>query len=244
MSQFSTIDKVVKQTCQQLGDALNRKYFDLLPYAYAWLGEHRASSSRELKTVRLFVGPDRVAMLPDDYVDWVTVGREYAGPKGEALVRNLAFNPRLSLLDPVEPFLDRVPLDECPDTAWPVYHYVGGESPVCGYGWGEYREEFTIDAQERTLRLSSLLNPDEPLYFQYVSNGLNPSAATPIHEYCHENLRWYLLWQLWLMKGDNRYQEAEKNYWRTHRKMNGRLKPYTQAMFEAQMREAFSQTPM
>lgn len=212
MDKFSTLDSIVRQLIleQQLPD--ERRYHVYLAYGYSFLnGEYPAGASggHALKTVLLDVGPDRIAELPPDYVQLVSLGR-VVGDK----VRNLAYNdkildPRLLAAVPGTPGYGNQA--QPPAQGWPVITYWGGSLlgltgwDGLGYGWGEWGEEFAIDAQEGTIRLSSALGGPEagPLVLQYQSNDLCPGKPTPIHPYWQMALKEWMLW--------NWYDKAKEN---------------------------------
>ncbi|GAC1368611.1 MAG: hypothetical protein NVS3B25_21290 [Hymenobacter sp.] len=237
---YTTVDKVLLDTCHGLGDTSLRKYALLLKHAERWLAtEYTPSSGQALKTVLLDVGPDRVAELPADYLDFVVVGRQ----QGER-IRTLAHNPKLS---PLPPAPDPVPALGSPVALdWPAYVYTGytGGS-LTGYGWGEFREEFTVDVVERTLRLSSLLGPaavDGPLFLQYVGGLLCPGTATPLHPYYADALELWVLWHLNLRKGDaTAAANYERLYYVALRKARRQLQPFSAADLRAIIRQSYNQ---
>jgi hypothetical protein len=228
---YTTVDAVLIATCLKLGDKNLSKYAVLNAHATSWfMADYNPESGQTVRTILLDVGPDRVAELPEDYLDFVMVGRQ-SGDR----VRNLAHNPRLSPLPPVEPFLDRTPLDALVGFDWPCYEYAGwnGDS-LYGYGWGEYREEFTIDATNRTLRLSSLIGPDEPLFFQYISADLSPHKATPLHPAYALCLEYWVLWQMHLRKNENGPAgNYERLYKAARSKARAQLSPFDYPALQA-----------
>lgn len=235
---YTTVDAVIIDTCHKLGDMALRKYATLNAHATSWFMFHyNAESGQTLKTVLLDVGPDRVCNLPDDYLDFVVVGRQFGDR-----IRNLAHNPRLSPLPPVEPFLDRIPLSEFVDTSWPNYTYAGFDGGALqGYGWGEYREEFTIDPIERTLRLSTIIEVDKPLFFQYVSADLCPHKATPLHPYYALALQYWVLWQMHLLKNEaGPAANYEKLYYQYFRRAQAKLSPFSYAALEDILRASYN----
>lgn len=235
---YTTVDAVIIATCHKLGDMALRKYAQLNEHAKSWfLADYNPESGQTLKTTLLDVGPDRAVQLPDDYLDFVVVGRQY----GERL-RTLVHNPKLSPLPPVEPWNDRHPLGCEVDAAWPLYEYAGYDGTrLCGYGWGEWREEFAIDPAERTLRVSSLIAPDEPLVLQYVSADLCPHKATPLHPYYALTLEYWLLWQMHLRKNEmgpaNNY---ERLYHLARKKARAQLSPFSYADLQAIINQSYN----
>ena len=239
MPNYTTVDAVLIDTCHKLGDMALRKYAQLNAHATSWfLSDYSAETGQTLKTVLLDVGPDRVCELPNDYLDFVVVGRQ-SGDR----IRNLAHNAKLSPLPPVEPWADRAPLDALVGTDWPSYAYAGWEGGnLRGYGWGEYHEEFTIDPVGRTLRLSSLLSIDMPLFFQYVSADTCPHKATPLHPFYAMALQYWILWQLHLLKNEaGPAANYEKLYYRFFRKAKARLSPFSYASPQAIIRASYNQ---
>ena len=231
---YTTVNKVIEATCHGIGDNALRKYALLSKFADSWLmADYNPESGQTLKTALIDVGPDRVAELPADYLDYVVVGRRY----GQYL-RTLAHNPKLSPLPPVEPFLDREPLGQAVGLDWPCYDYGTGH---LGYGWGEYREEFTIDPVERTLRVSSLIASDEPLVLQYVSADVCATAATPLHPYYALCLEYWMLWQMHLRKNEgNPAANYERLYHAARRKAKAQLEPFSRADLLAIIRQCYN----
>lgn len=228
---YTTVDAVIIATCLKLGDKNLSKYAVLNAHATSWfMADYNPESGQTVKTILLDVGPDRVAELPEDYLDFVMVGRQ-VGDR----IRNLAHNPKLSPLPPVEPFLDRAPLDALVGHDWPSYEYAGWNAgSLYGYGWGEYREEFTVDARERTLRVSSLIGTDEPLFFQYISADLNPHKATPLHPAYALALEYWMLWQMHLRKNENGpAANYERLYKAARNKARAQLSPFSYESLQA-----------
>ena len=236
---YTTVDAVIIDTCHKIGDMELRKYGQLHAHSLSWFTtDYNAESGQTLKTVLLDVGPDRVANLPDDYLDYVVVGRQVG-----QYIRTLAHNPKLSPLPVLADDVARFSVCMIPQAWWPTYNYVGYDGgSVCGYGWGEYREEFTIDARERTLRLSSLLGTDEPLYFQYVSSDLNPGKAMPLHPAYGLCLSYWMLWQWYLMKNEQGPARSfETLYYRFRTKARLQLSPFSMAELQRIIHSAFGQ---
>ena len=232
---YTTVDAVLIATCLKLGDNALRKYAQLNAHATSWFhAEYSPESGQTLKTVLLDVGPDRVAELPDDFLDFVVVGRQ-VGDR----IRNLAHNPQLSPLPVFDAGVARPSLSMQPvltgEFPWPSYEYAGWDGgELCGYGWGEYREEFTIDTRERTLRLSSLLGADEPLFLQYVSADLSPHKATPLHPAYGQALYYYVLAEHHHVKENfTAARENEKKYNAALRKAKRQLSPFSLASLKA-----------
>ena len=235
---YTTVDAVLIATCLKLGDKNLSKYAVLNAHAASWfMADYNPESGQTVKTILLDVGPDRVAELPNDYLDFVMVGRQ-VGDK----VRNLAHNPKLSPLPPVEPWLDRTPLSAAVLPDWPCYTYAGWDGgALYGYGWGEYREEFTIDAREGTLRLSSVIGPDEPLFFQYISADLTPHKATPLHPAYALALEYWVLWQMHLRKNENApAANYERLYCKARDKARSQLSPFSYDSLNAILRASYN----
>ena len=236
---YTTVDAVLIATCHKIGDTALRKYAVLNAHALSWfMADYNPESGQTLKTVLLDVGPDRVAYLPDDYLNFVVIGREMGGR-----IRTLANNPVLSPLPPAEPWLDAAGLDVVPGADWPRYDYAGWDGAALhGYGWGEFREEFAIDLTERTLRLSSLLGPNEPLYLQYVSADLSPHKATPLHPSYALTLEYWLLWQMHLRKNElGPATNYERLYAGARRKARAQGSPFSAADLQAIIDSCYNQ---
>lgn len=237
---YTTVDAVIIATCLKMGgENPLRKYAQLYAHARSWFtADYNAESGQTLKTVLLDVGPDRVAELPGDYLDWVLVGRQ-AGDQ----IRLLAHNPQRSPLAPVAVPTAVASFDASPESWWPCYSFAGWPGgTLFGYGWGEYREDFSVDAPGGTLRLSSAVTPDQPLYFQYISSDLQPGKPTPLHPAYALALEYWMLWQLHLRK--NELAPAgnyERLYLGARKKARAQLSPFSLASLEAILRASYNQ---
>lgn len=238
---YATLDSVIHQTLNLLEEpSPQRHYGKLLGLANKWLNETNAAGARP-KTILLDVGPDRTAALPPDYVDYLSLGR-MVGNK----VRNLAFNPALSLFD-VEPFVEPPSLDLEVDESWPRWQYPGllhlGQ-PVYGYGYGEYREDFTVDTTERVIRLGSLFYPSEPLILCYQSNARTPGQATPIHESEQSQLIAYLLWWFYLTKKEaGLAAQFKAEYYNARTQLRIQRNPFGYAELKQLLADNYTQLP-
>lgn len=238
---YATIDGVIHQTLNLLQEPnINRYHGMLLGLAHKWYNETNAAGARP-KTTLLDVGPDRIAALPPDYVDYLTLGRQ-VGNK----VRNLAYNPRLSLFD-VEPFVEPPSLELEVDETWPRWEYPGlhlDGAPVFGYGYGEYREDFVVDTLDRVIRLGSVFYPNEPLILCYNSNDRTPGLATPIHPDEQSQLIEYLRWQFYLGKKEvGLAREFERLYYNARRQRRLHANPFGYAELAATLADRYTQLP-
>lgn len=237
---FTTVDAVIIATCLKIGGQNPlTKYAQLYAHARSWFTtNYNPESGQTLKTVLLDVGPDRVAELPGDYLDWIVVGRQSVDK-----IRLLAHNPKLSPLAAVDAPATAIPFDSCPESWWPSYQFAGwAGGSLLGYGWGEYREEFTVDAAAGILRLSSAVVPDQPLYFQYVSSDVTPGKPTPLHPAHALSLEYWMMWQLHLRK--NELAPAgnyERLYYGARKKANAQLSPFSLSSLEAIVRASYNQ---
>lgn len=217
MDKYSTLDTVCRQLSHDMGREDERLYNLFLGYGYNFFngGEYPAGAgggTTTLKTVLLQVNADRMADLPDDYVEFVSVGRVIGNH-----VRNLSYNAALvpdGLTTPPEPGVIGYGDLSHPVTFAPAYAYWNWESlgltgwDGYGYGWGEFRDEFAIDRAEGTIRVSSQIEPfGQPLVFQYQSNDNAPGKPTPVHPYWHQALKAWMLWH-WYSKAKENFQSA------------------------------------
>jgi len=235
MDKYSTLDSVVRQLMLEQGETTERRYPVFLAYAYAFLnGEYPAQEEggKTLKTVLIEVGYDREARLPSDYVELVSVGR-IVGNKVRTLSYNAALVPEGIMQSAAKAGYGD--LGVAPQKTWPAITYWGWETlgltgwDGCGYGWGEYDNEFVIDKVRGTILLSSALGgPDSgPLLLQYQSNDLAPGKPTPIHPYWQMALKEWMLWQ-WYEKAKEDLRLAgkhEANYYKQRGKAIKRTDP-------------------
>lgn len=213
MDKHSTLDSVVRQLQLEMGWTDDRRYYLLLTYAYAFLnGEYPANAAggNTLKTEWIDIGPDRVATLPDDYVQLVSLGR-VCGNK----VRNLAYNanivPAELLTEAQQQGAGYGDFSCAVQQDWPSYGYYGYDLLGItgwdgnGYGWGEWGGEFSLDPVTRTISLSSLIGgrEDGPLLIQYQSNDVCPGKPTPIHPYWQQTLKAWMLTQYYRLAKEN-----------------------------------------
>ncbi|GGG61283.1 hypothetical protein [Hymenobacter glacieicola] len=245
MPNHSTLRELVDTVALKIDAERPERYFTRLwPFAVSGLQElgFSGAGGHSLKTILLDVGVDRVATLPDDYLEWVAVGQGFSDAAGTRRVRNLAYGPSLNLHAGYEPFLDPAPLDAPVDTAWPAYQYFGWDgASLCGYGYGEYREEFRIDPKDRVLRVSSLIDAADPLVFQYLSSDSTPTAGTPLHPFLHRPLECYILSEWWSHK-QNWTASAQwmKKYLGAKTSMQKRFDPSTREGIQEAISSAYS----
>lgn len=228
MDKYSTLDTIVRQLLLEMNEPTERRYPLLLAYGYSFLnGEYPvgAGGGNPLKTTLLEVGFDRSADLPSDYIEFVSVGR-VAGQHVRALAYNARLAPAGLLQTP--PAAGYGSLLAAPAASWPSYTCLGWETlgltgwDGCCYGWGEWAEEFAIDREQGTLRLSSALAGSEggPLLLHYHSSDQTPGAPTPIHPYWQQALKYWMLWQ-WYYKAKENFsaaREAKAEYYAERKK--------------------------
>jgi hypothetical protein len=234
MEKYSSLDSIIRQLLLEQGETTERRYPTFLAYGYAFLnGEYPAQQpgGKALKTTLFEVGVDGTAEIPIDFVSLVSLGRVVGNR-----VRNLAYNDRLA--PPGTSGTDAAgyaDLGYTPQPAWPSISYWGWQSlgltgwDGWGYGWGEFEEEFAIDATAGILRVSSALAGQNAglLLLQYQSNDLAPGKPTPIHPFWQQALKSWLLWNWYLKAKENvsLAREHEKLYKSERKKAISRTDP-------------------
>ena len=218
MGTFNTLHGVIENYL--LKNTLGQdKYFPLLAHANSWFNERDRVLAPNRATVEIQLQNDRTAVLPDDFIDWLTVGRTIG-----THVYNLAFNSRVSWVDSPDA---QPPVPALSADPWGCQYggYLGGSL----WGWGAPRyepEEFTIDWATRTLRCSSQV-PEGPLYLQYLYNPDKPGVRTPLDTDMLMVVELWMEWQSNRRAPDARMLEAQ--YHKQVKKVARLREPFTPA---------------
>ncbi|TGE29809.1 hypothetical protein [Hymenobacter metallicola] len=202
--QLFTLDTVLRKFLQKMGDAPAHYYAQMLPHVFDfWVG-YVSDTGRENRTVELAILPDRTAVLPDDYDNYVMVG-----VRNGDYVRNLTYNGSLTNLPPsYEPFLQGSLAEEVvavPEAEGVVprvglrHAYLGwpgGE--LYGEGYPGYGQEFKIDGPGRRIICSTEVPQDRTLILQYHAFSTVGNEGWVINPLWDKPLSLYLTWQFYL----------------------------------------------
>lgn len=165
-------------------------YFPLMAHAMTWLNQRNRTLAPDRATVEIMLQNDRTAALPDDFVDWLVVGRQMG-----SYVENFAFNQKVTALAPVMAPGTAAPTPQLSADPWCCNYggWIGGA--LQGWGRGAYPpEEFVIDLATRTLRTNSEV-PEGALYLHYIFNSEKPNVRTPLHPDHCLLLEYFIEWQ-------------------------------------------------
>ena len=146
-----------------------------------------------MKAVRLSMNNTRGVILPDDFVDWVTIGIQV----GE-LFKTLGVNNKMVKLSGDERTLgnptsfSNLNVNNLPN-GLNVNNYGGYRLRGGGFSVGggiDYKGYFTIlkESYPKMLQFSSLINKTD-IYLEYISDGFNPNRETEVDPYLVNYLR-------------------------------------------------------
>lgn len=237
MSNYSTVDKIVRETLIKMGEDTLHKYSLLLVHANTFLEEFNIDTAQELKTVKLEMDSHRKVMLPDDYIDFSKVGIQ-VGDR----VRLLTYNAELAKLPACENEATANiyrPID-ADEFGVPFINYRGHE--LVGYGKGHYKEGFIIDRGLRIIRFGTEINVGN-IYLEYISNQVEVCAETPVNPLAKDALQNWILWHYYLHRKDPIYPQYEQYYYRAERKMHNRMDPFSIADIQAILEDNYSLLP-
>lgn len=229
-----TIDKVVRQLMQEMGEDTTHIYGRLLPLAYSFLNEFKTSGSKETKTRELKISHLRSAKLPEDFINYVKLGVANGND-----IRILAHNPLLSNLP------------ECDKPAYPIYHkskdeprypFIGWNGDLEGYGMGGFDDCFRIDFENGVIRFGSEVNVGK-CYLEYQSNEWNPTGQTPLNPMVVPVMQNYILWKYYLRRKDPIYRQYEDYYYRELTKYGNKTDVLSISDIYAALNRTYNQYP-
>jgi len=201
MAEFNTVKQVVDGYVDKYpGQFQESDKWVLKRHALSWFNQADRLLAPARATVEIMLQSDRSADLPDDFVDWLVVGKRVGNQ-----VVNLCFNERVNRLPPLTPTAPPTSTALLPQV---LYHgYLYGE--LYGYGGGEYpANEFVVDTGAGKLYTNSEVEPG-PLYLQYIFNKDLLNEATPIAVEYMMVLEYWLEWQFFRRAPDAQRLRAQ-----------------------------------
>ena len=224
--------------------------------------------SKRIRSLKLSVGSNNTATLPDDYVDWSKIG--VVGEDGLVYVlgenKNLNYSQKYStsngntydsdgdgLLDREDsktstssgsPAQDSGITDGMESFIFRNYLYNDDEGGLYGIGGGQYYGEFRINLDQNRVEIKNNSDISE-IVMEYVADEAR-SADPKIHIYLEEALRAYIYYKLIERKTAVPQMEktrARAEYYNERRKANSRMKSFTKEELLKTIRKNYKQSP-
>lgn len=224
--------------------------------------------SKRIRSLKLSVGSNNTATLPDDYVDWSKIG--VVGADGLVYVlgenKNLNYSQKYStsngntydsdgdgLLDREDsktatssgsPAQDSGITDGMESFIFRNYLYNDDEGGLYGIGGGQYYGEFRINLDQNRVEIKNNSDISE-IVMEYVADEAR-SADPKIHIYLEEALRAYIYYKLIERKTGVPQMEktrARAEYYNERRKANSRMKSFTKEELLKTIRKNYKQSP-
>jgi hypothetical protein len=212
-----TLDQIVRNFLLKRRYPLHY-YIDFMVYAKDCLRTLSQDDLKIINTKILTVGSINEVQLPNDFLDYVTVGLK-AGQNIKPLVESskinrlenrstTSFTPETYALNPVNaenqlyygavyPFYQMV--------SWNEYGEPTGR--FFGYGAGVQDDVFRVIPERGVIQLTEALYAPE-IVLEYISDGNDADTASRISPYAYDTIEAYIMWQ---MKEHSRtYHEGEK----------------------------------
>lgn len=196
---YKTLTQIVSEALMdtQESDVKKEQY---MRYALKYFDEINFKKGVDIKTVSLKMKPWKAIELPNDCIDWITVGIQC----GEDIKTFVKDTYSVALLHEKDESGVKKPNKPCPDyyaiSDWPVWDDAtvplynltsSGEDPgrlfglmVKDNGLGYLTENKNKDSCEIQFRGDIPANSN--IYLQYMSSGINPCGETLVHPYFKE----------------------------------------------------------
>lgn len=245
--QYQTLDSIVRSVLLKKGYTLHY-YIEYLSYGASGLRKLNIHSLKNISPVKLPVNSYRACTLPTDYVDYVRVGFAV----GE-LVRPLIYDPSLNRLNNVDstgakiPYTSTLPdgmvIDQSNINIYGSVPFLSGVS--FGHDLSRDDWKFNIFKERNEIQLSVDF-PYQYIILDYITDGLNITAATQVDPLAQEAIEKYILWQAALHRrsaGEGEKQAAEDLFNREHRLLRAAKNPMTAADYIAAVRSGYSPLP-
>lgn len=219
-----------------------------------------------IRSLKVSVGSNNTATLPDDYVDWSKVG--VVGSDGLVYVlgenKNINYSQKYSTSggntydSDGDGLLDRE--DDKTATSGSAnsdnlgdgmnsyifrnYIYENDQGRLYGIGGGQYRGEFRVNLDQNRIEIKSNDSISE-LVIEYVAD--EGRATNPqVHIYAEEALRAYIYYKIIERKSSvpaNEKARARQEYYNERRKANARMKSFTKEEALKTIRKNYKQAP-
>ena len=193
------LDYIVHAVLADLGENHTRNYAYYLHWAFAGFRDLNLYGQSTVKTKWITMSDTNTICLPDDFVDYISVGITLCG-RVFLLSLNDSMSPQKCVECPV-------PIDQIPaknfhgfDGIFPYYYFFSGafrggqyvgEQFAMGGGWNSHGY-FKIDRERKEIQFKSVV-PRAEIVLEYLSTGIEcdgtvevPYAAVPaIQAYIH-----------------------------------------------------------
>lgn len=188
--QLVTLNEIVDKYLLDLGESAHKKE-QALQWAVDFYRKYKMDMARTVKTVTLQMTPYKAIILPDDCVDWISVGIRN-GSIISTFVHDRDLATRECACDEdAEPFptYDNVDLSQCETI--PFY---GGDSGGRMFGMlmkdnglGYFNPNPNQGVNE--IQLSPHVNAGTPIYLMYLSTLFDPRVDSIVHPYAEDMIR-------------------------------------------------------
>lgn len=191
-----TIDSIVRESIGATGQSTMHEYQVRLKHALdVWLDLNLDSTPNTPLTVKIPLDGIRRAKLPDDYVDYISVGINLGNK-----IKNLSINPDMwPFMDKDKcgdliPWDDSCPIDYLPIEQTSTFYYTNfindyGENKGGFYGVGGgynkhgYFNIINYTNGEKYIEFDTRVKAKE-IYLMYISTGFNCKQLTLVPETC------------------------------------------------------------
>jgi hypothetical protein len=148
---------------------------------------------RDIHFVELEMTPWKSVNFPEDMVDWTKIGfrcgntiKVFTSDKSISKISGDAPCPDIEIATVTDNFLPFYTEDLWYNGG---NHYYGA---ICDYN---HRGYFSADWKSRKFDFKNPVNNVNKVYLEYISDGINPTGKTVIHEYAFKALQYYIHWQ-------------------------------------------------
>ncbi len=247
-----TMDKIVRECCNDIGAGLER-YEQFLQWAQEANLEFKQDLARELTVVELPMTAWKAIEWPVDCVVPVLVGARYKGKlivftndQDIPLYHDVEDGERVE--NTVESFSDE-DIEVVSDKIV-RFHNTNSHGEDTGGIWGFLAKDngvgyFRHDRKRRETQLNPMIN-NQTVYFEYVAAGHSPCSATIVPLAAKKMHKDYVHWQrLRFNRSSAKWErdEAERIYWRELQKVAERMDDTTIADIVEAAIDGYSGSP-
>ncbi len=223
---YETLDSLIRDECLIQDDLNLSNYLKYLAFAKEALRDWTLDKRNEVNVVVDVTTNIATLPFPDDYLKWSKIGT-VVGDR----IKTLIVNNKLALVHSLDSNGD--PINNPPYTpnytgstssiisgtviGNGYYYYDVSNTGIYGFGNGGYLNDgqFRVDLANRRFQFSSDWT-NKTIYLEYVSTGLNPTAATVVDGNASKTIKRYIRWQAIETSRTSSMAEkmrAEEQYW-------------------------------
>lgn len=231
MSKQYKLDTIVRKSLQSHALPLHY-YFRFLNWAIEGLQEISFDMPINIKSIRRTITDYGAIVVPDDFVDYVRVGEEYAD-----LVEPFVHEPKLNRLNSFDAQGNKQRYPQAQTEAANLYHLYTYEDNYNSNGEYKGRDFAYVGSREYTIKyvperneiqLGSRVTGISELQLIYISDGVVTSTANLIHPYAIQTLLTWIRWkrlehQPRRFRNETAESKARREYYNERRKLKGRL---------------------